>query len=289
MLNVIKMDLYRMIKTKSFYVILMIIVVFMLFGSYMIDQDLSTLKEMAKDAELQTDQAAGNGADTDKNVNLGISFDATPLMQDNITLLDEASVMLSSAILLFFTGIFAVLFVCGENSTGFIKNIISCTKKRRYVILSKTVVMSIFVVLETIILLIALSIGSSIFHSSVSMKLSLSFRFLQYVGLQCLLHIAFAIIIIMISVIVRSTAISMMTSIGLSSGLGSLIISYLSMLKIGSFHVGENLVKYFVTTNVQALTSQFTKDMGIRVLMVSLAAILLYNIISCVVMDKRDI
>jgi hypothetical protein len=149
--------------------------------------------------------------------------------------------------------------------------------------------MSIFVVLETIILLIALSIGSSIFHSSVSMKLSLSFRFLQYVGLQCLLHIAFAIIIIMISVIVRSTAISMMTSIGLSSGLGSLIISYLSMLKIGSFHVGENLVKYFVTTNVQALTSQFTKDMGIRVLMVSLAAILLYNIISCVVMDKRDI
>ncbi len=289
MLNVIKMDLYRMIKTKSFYVILMIIVVFMLFGSYMIDQDLSTLKEMAKDAELQTDQAAGNGADTDKNVNLGISFDATPLMQDNITLLDEASVMLSSAILLFFTGIFAVLFVCGENSTGFIKNIISCTKKRRYVILSKTVVMSIFVVLETIILLIALSIGSSIFHSSVSMKLSLSFRFLQYVGLQCLLHIAFAIIIIMISVIVRSTAISMMISIGLSSGLGSLIISYLSMLKIGSFHVGENLVKYFVTTNVQALTSQFTKDMGIRVLMVSLAAILLYNIISCVVMDKRDI
>ncbi len=289
MLNVIKMDLYRMIKTKSFYVILMIIVVFMLFGSYMIDQDLSTLKEMAKDAELQTDQAAGNGADTDKNVNLGISFDATPLMQDNITLLDEASVMLSSAILLFFTGIFAVLFVCGENSTGFIKNIISCTKKRRYVILSKTVVMSIFVVLETIILLIALSIGSSIFHNSVSMKLSLSFRFLQYVGLQCLLHIAFAIIIIMISVIVRSTAISMMISIGLSSGLGSLIISYLSMLKIGSFHVGENLVKYFVTTNVQALTSQFTKDMGIRVLMVSLAAILLYNIISCVVMDKRDI
>jgi ABC-2 type transport system permease protein len=279
------MDLYRLLKSKSAYVILMIIAAFMLLSVFMIENSIKVLK--LENGQSNITGETSDAGDNSQNTNLGISYDGTALMKDHITLLDEFATMISSAILLLFTGIFTVLFVCGENNSGFIKNIVSCTKKRWYIILSKTVVMSVFVFIELIITLLMTGIGSSIFLDNFS--LDISWKLFQYMGLQCLLHLAFAVIIIMVSVLTRNSAISMIISICLCSGLGSLIISYLSKLNINGNNVGAHLPDYLVTSNVQTLTSNPTSEISIRVILVFIIAMLVYNLISSLVMEKRDI
>ncbi|MFT4145695.1 MAG: ABC transporter permease subunit [Mobilitalea sp.] len=284
MLNVIKMDLYRLIKTRSLYVILMIIAAFMMLNVYMLQREIEVLS--FKQTETDNTQEVLK-EDTTENVNLGISYDPSSLIRLDTTLLDEVEVMLTSGIMLLFTGIFVVIYVCGENTSGYIKNLVTCTKRRWYIILSKTVAMSVFVLFELLVVLIMTGIASSIFIDSIT--LNISGHLLQYLGLQFLLHTAFAVIIIMVSVLTRSTAISMIISICLCSGIGSLVIGFISKLNINGHYIGAKLPDYLITTNVQTLMSTPSSEMSIRVIAVSAIAILAYNLISCVVMEKRDI
>ena len=284
MLNVIKMDLYRLVKTRSLYVILIIVAAFMMLNVYMLQQNFEMYSSKQTDVNTVPETTA---EDSTENVNLGISYDGSSLIRADVTLLDEVMVMLSSGIMMLFTGIFVVIYVCGENTSGYIKNLVTCTKRRYYIILSKTVAMSVFVLFELLIMLLITGIASSIFIDNITIELSA--KLFQYLGLQFLLHIAFAVVIIMVSVLTRSTAISMIISICLCSGIGALIIGFISKLNINGHHIGAKLPDYLITTNVQALMSTPSSEISIRVIGVSVIAILAYNAISCLVMEKRDI
>ncbi len=283
MLNVIKMDLYRLVKTRSLYVILIIIAAFMMLNVYMVQHEL-------KKVQLEQGEASASQemlAEDSENSNLGISIDGSALVKESITLQDEVTVMASSGIMLLFTGIFVVIFVCGESTSGFIKNLVSSTKRRSYIIVSKTVVMSVFVLFELLVMLVMTGIASSIFLDN--MTFDFSGKLFQYLGLLFLLHTAFAVVIILISVLTRSVAISMIISICLCTGIGALIIDFISGIKIAGHQIAAKLPDYLITTNVQSLRSTPSSEMIIRVISVSAIAIIVYNVISCIVMEKRDI
>jgi ABC-2 type transport system permease protein len=286
MLNVAKMDFYRLIRSRSFYVILLIVAGFMLFDVMIVNSQQQKIIKQAEYNQSQTQQQT-EASDEQDNVTVGIIYDGSDLMREKITLMDVIYSLLSSGVMMLFTGIFAVLFVCSESSSGYIKNTASYIKRRWYVVLSKVIVMSIFVLIEFLIMLIIIGLGFSFLINNFS--LNLSWKLLQYIGLQYLLHLAFSTIITMISVVVLNTAICMAISICICSGITSLIINFISTIKINGYNIGKHLPEYLITTNVQALPSISSLDVALRVIFVSAITVLVYNVISCIVIEKRDI
>lgn len=273
MFNVIKMDLLRMKKGRAVYISLAIIAFMLIMTTYM-----GSL-EMGADGTVALQEATN--MQQVEEIQLGISFNmyGMELSMENLIL-----TFLQSGFLILITGIFASVFACSEMSTGFIKNIAGVVKNRWSLVLSKNVVMFIFVLLEFIVVIAASLIGSKMFMPEISMSLSTSFW--KIIGLQYLLHSAFAAVGLMFASLSQRKVVSIILTVCLSTGIGSIIVSYVDKLFEGtSFKVSNMLI----SSNVGKLFGNLTTEMIYQAIIVFLFAIIVYNVISGLVIQKRDI
>ena len=97
MINVMKMTIFRMIKSKSFYIILAVLVVFALFTTF----GYSAMEEAAMTPEMQQQLAELNNEG--ENINLGLSFYVD---SSTLTLQSLLEAFFTSGIIVLFTGIF---------------------------------------------------------------------------------------------------------------------------------------------------------------------------------------
>ena len=140
MLNMIKMDLYRMVRTKSMYVVWIVMAAAIFFSTSMSKLDIDT---MNKEAEQQQTE---NIAETVKpeTINMGMSVFLPTQPGEKVTVFDQVYANLQAKFVALFLVIFTVLFSSADIGSGYIKNIGGQVRSRRNLIFSKASVLFVY-------------------------------------------------------------------------------------------------------------------------------------------------
>ena len=120
MINCMKMDLYRMFRMKSFYVVGIILAAAVLFTTYMSVLDYNMIKEeYANNPQVSEQEISSDG----EAINLGMDVTIPTRPGEMVTVYDQVYANLHGKFIAMFMVIFAVLFSSADMSSGYIKNI----------------------------------------------------------------------------------------------------------------------------------------------------------------------
>ena len=283
MLNMIRMELYRMFKTKSLYVIWLVLAAGILFTTGLSADEMKTYT-MEEKQEMYEYATGQQKSDT---VNLGMDVTVPTKPGDTVSVFDLFYGNIKGKFLALFMVIFAVLYSTADMTSGFIKNIAGQVRDRRRLVFAKGVSLFVYTVLTMLIFTGIQTISNALFFDELvfgPVK-----EFLQYAGIQTLLHFALLIIVMCIAIVLRNNVISMMLSVCLCMNVLVIFYSFLDNLiakaHIKNFHVLE----YTVTGNISFLETNVTAKMAVTALAVSIAFIIVMIEVCSTVFKKRDI
>lgn len=301
MYNLIKMELYRLFKSKSAWIVLAFSVLFLLLNVVFTNSDLQTMKEEARELSSASDinsynnseeKVRENGVQVDENsvqMNVGIYFDTNYDWIDNeINILEFfITVVRSGGILLFLT-FFTAMFVNGENKYGFVKNIAGRMPFKGYLFLAKLAAIFVF----NVMIFMAYYLFSIPFVRLIigGIDLSIGKAALKAVLLQLILHFAFSCVVAMLASVSKSTAFSATVGTVFCCGVGSwlwiLINMIINKLKISdSFSVND----YTLVYNIQNIDMSFDFKNTLRIVAVAVLFVAASSIISVIVLNRRDV
>ena len=283
MLNMIRMELYRMFKTKSLYVIWLVLAAGILFTTGLSADEMKsyTMEEKQEMYEYATGQQKSD------TVNLGMDVTVPTKPGDTVSVFDLFYGNIKGKFLALFMVIFAVLYSTADMTSGFIKNIAGQVRDRRGLVFAKGVSLFVYTVLTMLIFTGIQTISNALFFDELvfgPVK-----EFLQYAGIQTLLHFALLIIVMCIAIVLRNNVISMMLSVCLCMNVLVIFYSFLDNLiakaHIKNFHVLE----YTVTGNISFLETNVTAKMAVTALAVSIAFVIVMIEVCSTVFKKWDI
>lgn len=283
MLNMIRMELYRMFKTKSLYVIWLVLAAGILFTTGLSADEMKTYT-MEEKQEMYEYATGQQKSDT---VNLGMDVTVPTKPGDTVSVFDLFYGNIKGKFLALFMVIFAVLYSTADMTSGFVKNIAGQVRDRRGLVFAKGVSLFVYTVLTMLIFTGIQTISNALFFDEFvfgPVK-----EFLQYAGIQTLLHFALLIIVMCIAIVLRNNVISMMLSVCLCMNVLVIFYSFLDNLiakaHIKNFHVLE----YTVTGNISFLETNVTAKMAVTALAVSIAFVIVMIEVCSTVFKKRDI
>ena len=283
MLNMIRMELYRMFKTKSLYVIWLVLAAGILFTTGLSADEMKTYT-MEEKQEMYEYATGQQKSDT---VNLGMDVTVPTKPGDTVSVFDLFYGNIKGKFLALFMVIFAVLYSTADMTSGFVKNIAGQVRDRRRLVFAKGVSLFVYTVLTMLIFTGIQTVSNALFFDEFvfgPVK-----EFLQYAGIQTLLHFAFLMIVMCIAIVLRNNVISMMLSVCLCMNVLVIFYSFLdnpiAKAHIKNFHVLE----YTVTGNISFLETNVTAKMAVTALAVSIAFIIVMIEVCSTVFKKRDI
>lgn len=278
MLNLIKMDLHRLSRSISTYIMIFFAAGLAFFTIYMTNHELNIVKENPPAVTETSD------ADSDENT-FGIVVDTNPMwVSGDIDFSEMLGVQLRSDMALILVSIFVTLFVAAERKNGFIKNIAGQFRNRSIMVASKLVAVAVQVLILFATFVLFILISSFIFWGDRLVLTSVS-ELLQLAGIQYLLHFAFACLITFLCLLSNSSAFSMTIGILLCSSLGTLVYNLIDRVVSHSFRIE----KYMLEVNISSVGAGVTSDIAARAIIVSISYILVTMILSMLIVQKRDI
>lgn len=269
MLNLLRMDLYRLFRSKAFYICLGIIAFTTLFTFGMMY--IFTNPDMMQ-------RAAEWGMDISQvytDAKMQKAFSHTTLsdifQQTNI----------NGGMLLVITSILAVIFFCSEHSGGFIKNIMASHTNKWDYVLSKLLCLSIINFLylaSTYLLDVVLNalVGNYFQNNALPDTL-------LYLLTLWIVSNGFSALTILVCVCTRSLAASMVTAIVISSGLIVLILSPL----LGLFHV-NGILSYTMYFRFTTAPQHYLAPGDFVGMAVGVLFTILYTIASKMIISRQD-
>lgn len=314
MLNMIKMDVYRMFRTKSMYVIWIILLASALLTSFLskIDYDAANKeweKQQAVESQADTDtdmQAADvvnaqdieqqQAADSNKeqlsqqntdNVNIGMSVELPTEPGKKVTVMDVFFSNAQGKFYALFLVIFAVMFATADIKSGYIKNIGGQVSQRGMLIASRAVALALFTAITFA--------GIFVFQAAANM---LAFKcvvwgnwkeIIPYFLTELMLHYAFVLICTAIAVIIKNNVISMTLSVCLTMNIMSIVYALIDYVgnRVGLHNF--NIYKYTVTGKMAMLPMNAGREDIISSMCVAAAFIIIMLSLSSYIFQKRDI
>ena len=279
MFNLIKMDTHRLLHSKSTWIIICFVIGLAIFSVTMTNTDIEFMKE---DPSSATETIEGRP--------VGIYVEAQAKWADgDIEIGSVVSVEMRSQLLAILCIIFAAIFTNADYKNGYIKNIAGQFSRREQLVLSKfiTIALQVFIMI-TVFTLAIIASGYALWGSEFYLG---SFaELIKYLGVQYLLHLGVAALMMLLCILTRSTAFSMTSGILLCSGLAvpvySLINKAVNEMKNG---IDFDLNKYILDGNITMLTFDSSTDVTTRGIAVGVAFAVISLIFAMMIMKKRDI
>ncbi len=273
MLNTIKMDLYRMIKSKALLVTIII-------AAFSVFLNVATAKFQLSNPEFQKLMQEAMEESGDVNVgiqagNVGLITETTPT--ENIF----ASSFVGGTFLLM-GAIFIIIFVCKEHNEGFIKNVVSRKGYRRQMSASKAIITVAYTLIQFVACSIIFLIVYGVLFQGFQFKSVVNL--LRYTAVQALIQIVIMNLCVLFSNLVRNMAISITFGVLLSSGLFSLVTVLIDHLEL-PFRTTD----YLLTIIMNQLPVVYDSSIYQRALAVSLIGVVVYQSASLLVMKKQDV
>ena len=279
MFNIIKMDLYKMFKMRSFYVVNIIamvsIAIMLLFVVVDVDK-----------TDLKGSNATTVYEDKDQNVKLGVDVDDSQLLGTEQNVLTIYSRFMSSGFYLFFSVIFTMIFALSENKNGYIKNIGGQVRHRWQLFVSKLTAIFIYIFMFDLILLVVQSVIWFIAKGNFGAG-SFS-EYITFIISQFLLQYVFVIVCTAIATITKSRVFSMTAAVCLSFGMGKLACMGIDAGIYKLLNREVSLEKYLITTKISTMLPNM--DMAqIRNIIVFAAVYFIVSVfVGIISVEKRD-
>ena len=281
MFNLIRMDLYRLFHTGSTWILIGIISLFAVFSFYMGVVDQRLMEETGQNNNLVI-----KGED-EEGMEFGIMVN-TPYHEDGseAAYLEYVCADLQSGILLVFISIFAVIYVNAEEKSGFVKNIAGQFPNRFWMYLSNNVTVALFVFMAMAAYMVMQIFGFLIWHSGAPFGIDMIGEALRYGVIQWILMSAFAAGIVLITTLIKSTAIGITVGMMISCGFSQIFLGfYYKIFQNTKLHVEE----YLITNNIKTIAYSSSMSRLWQAVLVGMVFLVVYNIIGSVVMQKRDV
>ena len=284
MFNCIKMDLYRMFRMKSFYVVGIMLAVATFFTTSMSVLDYNLMKEEAEQNSQVYEQEISSD---EEPVNLGMDVTIPTQPGEMVTVYDQVYANLHGKFIALFMVIFAVLFSASDLSSGYIKNIGGQMKNRGNLILSKAVALFIYTVLTMLFYLCIQTVAQAVcFHE---LQLGSLRDLAVYSAIQILLHYVLLLICMAITIITRSKVFSMAFAVLFCMNV--MVILYSTVDKIlARFGIEDfNMLQYTVTGRMALLEMAPSAGGCVKALTVAVVFGLAVPALSSQIFRKRDI
>lgn len=281
MLNMIRMELFRMFKTKSLYVIWMVMIACVFLTNGLSAEEIKTYS-MEEKQEMY--EAAMDG---EESGNLGMDVTLPTKPGADVSVFDGFYANVKGKFIALFMVIFTVLYATADITSGYVKNIAGQVRNRGNLIFAKAVALLLYVVLTMLLFIGVQMLSNAISYQKLVMGPGK--EFFQYAAMQTFLHFALVMVIMCVAVVLRNNVISMMISVCVCMNV--LIMLYgvvdqaVEKLGIHDFH----MMDYTVSGKIVNLgMNAAPKTMGMAV-MVGVVFIVVMLAISMTVFQKRDI
>ncbi|MEY8388751.1 hypothetical protein AALC17_15960 [Oscillospiraceae bacterium 38-13] len=268
MFNMLRMDLRRLFKSRSFYVILGITAVLLIL--------VTVMAHAIADPETM-DAMEEQGAEITESDRMMSEY------IQNMSQLEFMHEALGSGFLLVMTGIGMTLFVNSDFSNGFIKNICCAMPRRRDYVFAKILLAGIYSGIITVLSVLLMLLSPVLVHM-YPVPDSIS-QILRYVLWMWLPHWAFALMTLVLVLLTRSTTLGIILSLVSGSGLTVALVGMLGkLLRWPPFE------QCFLAAVVKGV---YIPESGIAPIRIILACTIawaaVYGIGSLSSMEKRDI
>ena len=281
MLNIIKMDLYRMFKTKSMYVIWIVLAAILLITTSLCKTDYELLTE--KDA-MKQEQVTEPTVD---NINVGMMVTLPTEPGEKVTVFDIFFANSQGKFYALFLVIFAVLFSTADISSGYIKNIGGQVGNRGSLIFSRSIALSVFTVLTMT--------GAFLFQAAANcivfgeLEWGNTKAILSYFVAELALHYALVLICMAIAIILKNNVISMVIAVCLTMNVMTIVYGVVNsaIQKIGIQNF--QIYKYTITGKLSLLPMNPSGNECLAAFGVAIVFIVMMISVSSVVFQKRDI
>lgn len=324
MLNMLKMDLYRMFRTRSLYVIWIVMFLLITATTYLgkmeydsMLKESETQQESAAGEEAQQENAAGEetqqenaageeaqqenaagpeaqqenmteaGMEETENVNLGMSVALSVAPGEKVTVFDLFFANMQAKFVALFLVIFAVMFSTADLNSGYIKNIGGQLDRRGKLIFSRAAALLVFSVLTIGLFAVFQAFSNRIFFGYL--EWGNAEAFLRYFCIQAVLNFALVIICMTIAVLLRNNVISMVIAVCLTMNV--MVIFYnaadnlFEKLGMKDFH----LIEYTVTGKIALLPMNPGARECMEALRTAAVFVIVLMVLSSLTFEKRDI
>lgn len=281
MLNMIKMDLYRMFRTKSLYVIWIVLAAILLITTSLCKTDYELMTE--KDA-MKQEQVTEPTVD---NINVGMMVTLPTEPGEKVTVFDIFFANSQGKFYALFLVVFAVLFSTADISSGYIKNIGGQVGNRGSLIFSRSIALSVFTVLTMT--------GAFLFQAAANcivfgeLEWGNTKVILSYFVAELALHYALVLICMAIAIILKNNVISMVIAVCLTMNVMTIVYGVVNsaIQKIGIQNF--QIYKYTITGKLSLLPMNPSGNECLAAFGVAMVFIVIMISVSSVVFQKRDI
>lgn len=153
MLKYIKMDLYKLFKSKFFYVCMLVFLVLIIF--VIVDTKWAEREVLSDKSQISIAEAEETHYADDTFYTSGIGSDGFAIVELGINLKNLVNASYGSNIMVLMLLITVVIFICNDFSSGYIKNTITIPRYKWYTNISKLVTAAVILMVQNLIAIIA--------------------------------------------------------------------------------------------------------------------------------------
>lgn len=306
MINLIKMDLYRMVHSICTWVMLLVTVGIALFCVAMVNIDLEDMAEnpqyseetsqmgiVSFQIEVKTQDAQEETEETENSEEerqIGLYADSDPgWIEGQILAGDLISTQLESGILTLLCVIFAAIFFNADQRNGFLKNIAGQYPNRGILVISKMTAAAVQILLMEILFAMATGVTAEIIWGEQFVLGSIP-QMLPFLCVQYLLNLGAAGLILLLCTLTRSAAFGMTAGILMIMGILLPVYSVIERAFAALLpSLRLNISQYVLEGNIGVAGMEASSDILTRASMVGAVCLVLSVLLAKVIMKKRDI
>lgn len=270
-----------MLKTKSMYVIWIVLAAILLIATSLCKTDYELLTE--KDA-MKQEQVTEPTVD---NINVGMMVTLPTEPGEKVTVYDIFFANSQGKLYALLLVIFTVLFSTADISSGYIKNIGGQVRNRGTLIFSRAIALAVFTVLTMA--------GAFLFQAAANgivfgeLEWGNTKATLSYFVTELALHYALVLICMAIAIILKNNVISMVIAVCLSMNVMTIVYGVINsaIQKIGIQNF--QIYKYTITGKLSLLPMNPSGNECLAAFGVAIVFIVMMISVSSVVFQKRDI
>lgn len=235
MLNMIRMEMYRMFKTKCMYIIWFILAAGILFTTGLSAEEMKIFSM----EEKQEMYEYAMGKEESDNVNLGMDVTVPTKLGENVSVFDLFYANIKGKFIALFMVIFTVLYTTADLTSGYVKNIAGQVSQRGGLVIAKALSLFVYTVMSLLIFFLCQTLSNLLFFEEFT--LGPVKQFAAYVGIQLLLHYGLLMIVMGVAIALRNNVISMVIAVCFCMNVLMIFYNFLDQLiaKLGvkEFHI----------------------------------------------------
>lgn len=284
MINYIKMDLFRLFKSVSFYVWSVILI-------FMTCLTIAEVKDIERGKEEYKEQTVGveitydeQDEEEEMRVSVGMYVDSLSIVEKG-TLSGCIQSAYNGNVMIFIVLLIVSIFICNEFSNGYVKNVITIPKYRWYANISKLVTAFVVILIENIIeILVFLFAIKFVFKNVVIGDIA---PLAGYLGLEMLMLLGLSSVVLLVSNTMRSKVAGIIA--GLLIGLQIILFPIFSVLCGVLKYDVDNVAKYFMSATIGRIVPGMEMKAVMETLVLGIGATLVYTVLSNLVVSKNDV